>query len=56
MANGELKNTQYMNLTNKKEQDKKLGQIRELMKDHIEKYKSAGMDEKDINDYLSLYI
>jgi len=56
MANFELNNSQNMNLTNKIEREKKIGQVKELLKNHIDKYKEAGMSDDDIDDYLSLYI
>jgi hypothetical protein len=44
-----------MNLSNKTVHEKKNCQMRELLKNHIGKYKEAGMTDKDINDYLNLY-
>ncbi|NMC56174.1 MAG: hypothetical protein GYA50_02990 [Eubacteriaceae bacterium] len=58
MAENEIKNvnTNIMNLSNKNVNEKKISQMRELLKDHIGKYKEAGMSDKDIDDYLNLYI
>lgn len=58
MANKEIKNinANIMNLSNKADYEKKMNQMRSLLKDHIEKYKKAGMNDNDIDDYLSLYI
>lgn len=58
MAENEIKNinANIMNLSNKAGYEKKIGQMKELLKDHIGKYKEAGMSDKDIDDYLNLYI
>ncbi|MEL7570263.1 MAG: hypothetical protein AAGU14_06830 [Eubacteriaceae bacterium] len=58
MAENEIKNinANIMNLSNKAGHEKKIGQMKELLKDHIGKYKEAGMNDKDIDDYLNLYI
>ncbi len=58
MAKNEIKNinANIMNLSNKAGNEKKIGQMKELLKDHIGKYKEAGMSDKDIDDYLNLYI
>lgn len=58
MAEKEIKNinTNIMYLSNKTDYEKKISQVRELLKDHIDKYKEAGMNDKDLDDYLNLYI
>jgi hypothetical protein len=56
MNNYDLKDPQIMNLTNKTNQDKRIGQMREILKDHIDKYKQIGMSEEDIDEYLKLYL
>jgi len=56
MNKNNLENIQILNLTNKTNQDKRIGQMRELLKDHIDKYKQMGMSEEDIEDYLRLYL
>jgi DNA-binding transcriptional regulator YhcF (GntR family) len=56
MDSNQLENTQILSLTNKTNQDKRIGKMRELLKDHIDKYKQMGMSEEDIDDYLKLYL